>query len=232
MKQLYRADVFSAKGRRVGRVGDVLVRQESKTVVGYVVERPRLLMLWDLKDRFLAFDRAKIQPDGSVTILKGPGQWDAAAENRLGIDWEQTVIWLGMPVRTVSGRPLGVIRDAAFDESSGAIGAVGLTAGVTADLAVGVRDVQASLVRGYTDGAIVVEDSAAAIQTDGGAAAVAGRGAAVAKQVASGAAQTASAYGKAAAKAVGRSETGRKAVGFFKSLKDQVVDAMGDPDDE
>jgi len=214
--EVSRQDVYSAKGKRLGRVADVLIAPGSCTVAGLVVSRPRLLFLIDRDDRYLALDRVRFVDEG-VVLDEPKGAWDAAAAKRLGYSWDDTVIWMGMPVVSESGEKLGAVRDGLFDEKSGAISAIGLTGGLTADAALGVRDLPASAV---------------AVETSGGAAAAAGRGTAVATKAAVEAAAKAAVYGKAAAKAAGQSEMGKRAAGWFKAIKDEVVDAMGDPDDE
>jgi len=222
---------------RVGRVVAVLFHPAESRVVGMLVERPDIALVIRRRDRMLALDRAAFD-EGDVNVI-GSSAWDGLAASRLGIDWERSVIWSGMPVRTESGRMLGSVRDAVFDPATGQLNALGLSGGVTADVAVGVRDLAARLVQGFDGEAVVVSDEAAQAKVDGGASAVAGRGAAVAKAEATKAVETAAktaakaaVYGKAAAKAASQSKTGKKAIGWLKSIKDEVVDAMGPPDDE
>jgi sporulation protein YlmC with PRC-barrel domain len=230
LRKVYRHQVITAKGRRVGRVSDVLFSPQGTRVVGMVVMRPRLLMLLDRRDRYLALDSVRIA-DGQVHVAGGRGSWDKAAASRLGFSWDGTVVWQGMPVRTVSGTALGTVRDGLFDPSTGDLLAVGLTSGVAADAAVGVRDVPVALVQGFDGTAVVLADEAALGETSGGAAAAAGKGMAIAKDTAGNAVKTATRYGKAAAKVASQSATGKKAMGWLKSMKDEVVDMMGEPDD-
>lgn len=227
-----------ASGRRVGRVVDVLFAPEGARVVGFVVEVPRLLWLLDRKDRYVALDRCRLGKK-QIEVAKAHDAWGAVAAARTGVPWDQAVIWVGMPVRTERGDGLGSVRDGLFDPKSGELDALGLTGGITADMAVGVRDLPVSLVRGFDGSHVVLADEAAAIDTSGGAAVAAGKGAAVAKKVGSDAAKkavdagkTAAAYGASAVRVAAKSEAGKKAAGWLKAIKDEVVDAMGDPDDE
>lgn len=231
LRDIYHAEVRSPKGKRVGRVIDALFDHDEPIVVGYLVERPRFLWLFDRKDKHLAADRARLSRSG-IDVTDSNAAWDRAAAARLSIDWDETVVWSNMPVRTASNAKLGVVRDARFDPESRALDTLMVGAGATADLVVGVREVAAELVAGYRDGAIVVDDSVAAAEVSGGAAAAAGRSAAVAKVQVEKAAKTATAYGKAAAKVAGESETGKKAIGWLKSMRDEIVDAMGEPKDD
>lgn len=229
LRKLYRIGVESKKGKRIGIVREVLFHPSEPVVVGFIVQRPRFLMLLDRKDRYLALDRAVFGEE--VRVPDDGGAWDAKAAKRLGIDWEQTVVWQGMPVRTESGTELGAVRDGLFSDD-GTLIALGLSGGLTADAAVGVRDIASSLVSGYRDGFVVVSDEARQVETSGGAAAVAGKGYAVAKDKANKATKTAVIYGKAAGKVVGEMEAGRKLGGWLRSVKDGLADAMGEPDDE
>jgi len=231
LREVCRYEVFSAKGKRVGRVDDVLFAPEGKSVIGFVVARPRLFYLIDLKDRFLALDKSSLS-GGRVTVADPKDAWDGSAAKRLGFSWDDTVIWMGMPVRTQRGTKLGTVRDALFATEGGRLITLGLTGGVTADIAVGVRDVDARLVTGFEGGAVVLLDEAASAETTGGAAAAAGKGAAVGAKVVGDAAKKAAKYGKAAAKVASESDAGKKAMGWLKSMKDTVVDAMGDEDEK
>jgi hypothetical protein len=134
---------------------------------------------------------------------------------------------------------MGYVRDAVFDESDGHLNGLGLTAGITADVAIGVRDLPAKYVLGFDGDVVRISDEALAIEVGGGAAAIAGRGAAVAQDaagkaaVATGkAAKTAAAYTRSAASVAAKSKTAKKAVGFLKSMRDQIVEAAGPPDDD
>lgn len=238
----------SGERPRIGRIGDVLFHPDEPRVVGYTVERSDLAMMIERKDRTLALDRTELV-DGSIQV-DGSHAWDHGAAKRLGIDWDKTVVWLGMPVHTRSGQQLGLVRDGVFDPTTGELNALGLTTGITADMAIGVRDLPASLVMGFDGEGVIVADEAALIEVDGGAAAAAGKGAAVAKDAAGRAAVAAgdvagraavaageatakaAVYAKAAAKVAAQSDAGKKTMGWLKAMKDEVVDAMGAPDDE
>lgn len=249
------ANAKSGKRRKIGSVRHVLFHPSENRVVGFAVERANIAMMIEMKDRFVALDRVAFETAEGNRLeahAEGKGAWDASAAKRLAIDWEQSIVWEGMPVATRSGATLGTVRDAVFDEKTGAINAVGLTQGMTRDTAIGVRDLPAKMVVGFDAEAhaVVLTDDAERIEVDGGAAAAAGKAAAVAKvrteqatdvalekfddaAVKAGAAVGKAAYSaKVAAKKAAQTETGKKAIGWLKSLRDEVVDAMGDPDDD
>jgi len=246
------ANAKTGKRRKIGSIGDALFHPSENRVVGFAIDRPDLAMVVQLKDRYAALDRvAFVDGESGVEAhVEGKAAWDASAARRLGVDWEKTVVWAGMPVQTASGVTLGTVRDAVFDPATGELNALGLTQGMTRDTAIGVRDLPARMVVGFEGEAVVVADDAATIEVDGGAAAAAGRAAAVAKVKVDQAADVAvekfddvavkagAAAGKAvfaakvAAKKAAQTDTGKKAMGWLKALKDEVVDAMGDPDDK
>lgn len=237
LREISRFPVLSEKGKRIGRVHEVLFHPSRNEVVGYIVVRPRLLLIFDRRDRYLALSGTEVR-QGSV-VARDKSAWDKRAERAMDVSWEETVIWYGMTVRTESGKVMGTVRDGLFDDRTGALQAIGLTAGVTADAALGVRDIAASLVQGFNGDAIVVADEALGVEVDGGIAQAAGRTAAVAKvqageaaKSAQKAAKVAAAYGRSAVSVAAGSEAGKKTVGWLKSLRDEVVDAMGDPEDD
>jgi uncharacterized protein YrrD len=223
--------------KRVGKLIDVLFHPDKPVVVGFVVERPDILFLIRRKDLIVALDRTRIL-DGRV-LVDGQKAWGKPAAKRLGISWDKAVIWRGQPVQTAADKKMGYVRDAVFDEKDGHLNGLGMTGGVAADVTVGVRDVPAKYVEGFDGDVVRVSDAALVIDVDGGAAAIAGRGAAVAQDaagkaaVAAGtAAKTAAAYTRSAANVAAKSQTAKKAVGFLKAMRDQIVEAAGPPDDD
>ncbi len=238
----------SGERSKVGRVSGVLFHPDEPRVVGYLVERSDLALMIERKDRMLALDRAHYS-EGRLEV-DGATAWDRGAAKRLGVDWDKTVVWLGMPVHTRSGTRLGLVRDGVYDPATGALNAIGLTAGLSADVALGVRDLPARMVIGFDGEGVIVADEAAEIEVDGGAAAAAGKATAIAADAAGRAASVAgdaagraavaageaaakaTVYARGAAKAAAKTDAGKKAVGWLKALKAEVVDAMGPPDDE
>ncbi len=223
--------------KRVGRLIDVLFHPSEPRVVGFTVEQPDFLLMVRRSDRFVALDRTEILNDR--VVVDGSDAWGRSAAKRLDVFWERTVVWLGMPVRTESGTAVGQVRDATFDENGGQLATLELTEGITADTALGTREIPADMVHGFEGDAVVVSDDVLAVATDGGAAAAAGKGAAQVKvgaeqaAVAAGkAAAVAAAYGKTAVKAAAKNPTTKKAYGFLKSMTDKVIDAARLPDDD
>ena len=223
--------------RKIGKVVDVVFDSKTNSAVGYLVARPAFALLFHRKDAILAFDRATVLVD--KIHVDGKQAWDKAAAKRLGLNWDEAVVWRGMPVRTAKGKSLGYVRDAVIDEHDGSLNGLGLTSGIAADMAVGTTDMPARLVKGWDGASIIVEEEAKKIESDGGAAGAAGRATAIAADragksaaVAVQGARTAAAYTKSAVRVAAKSETAKKVGGFFKSMADQIVEAAGVPEDD
>lgn len=232
--ELTRLDAFTQKGKHKGRVKAVLFHPREPRAVGFTIARSPFLWLIERRDRYVAFDRAAVVSDDDRTVLRivaGRDAWDAAAEKRLGFSWDDTVEWLGMPVETESGQRIASVRDALIDEKSGKLGGLGFTEGITSDLLIGVRDIGSSDVIGFSGSSVKVSDRVLKVERDGGAAAAAGRGAAKAKAAVGDATDKLAYSAGRAAAVVKSSKAGRKVGGWLKAIKDEVADAMGDPDE-
>ncbi|TLM93657.1 MAG: hypothetical protein FDZ75_05630, partial [Actinobacteria bacterium] len=100
--------VGGKKPRRLGIVHHVLFAPEGVAVVGFEVERPDLAMMIELKPLFLALDRVTLAEGGIEVANNAKSAWGSSAARRLGIDWDKTVVWQGMPALSESGDDLGV----------------------------------------------------------------------------------------------------------------------------
>lgn len=242
--------VGGKKPRAIGHVKHVLFAAEGVRVVGFEVERPDLAMMVVRAPLYLALDSVEFGEHEVEVPASARKAWGSAAAKRLGIDWDTTVIWQHMPAASDGGADLGTVRDGLFDPETGELEALGLTGGMVADSALGVRDVAAGLVVGFDGTAVRLKEEAAQVQLSGGAAKAAGTTAAAATimggQIADAAADGASeliegagrvagkavAYGSGAARKAAKSPAGKKAVGWLRALRDEVVDAMGPPEDD
>lgn len=227
----------SGNRKKVGKVLDVVFHPVTNCAIGYVVARPDLFFVLKRKDLLLAFDCAKVRTDR--VEVDGKQAWGPAAAKRLGISWDEMVIWRGMPVKTTTGKSLGYVRDAVIDEDDGHLNGLGLTSGIAADVAVGTVDMPASLVRGWNGSLILVDEEVREIASDGGVATTAGKAAAVAQDrveqaavAAAKGAKVAAAYTKSAVRVAAKSDTAKKVGGFLKSIGSQIVEAAGVPDDD
>ena len=121
-------------------------------------------------DRFIAYDAIGVS--GDVMVAKDDrAAFDNAAAKRLGINLDACLIWTGMDVRTVSGRPVGFCSDADFNPKTGNVTSFILTEGGASNALVGHREMPASMLKGYRDGAMIVSDAVLDLEFSGGAAA-------------------------------------------------------------
>lgn len=188
--------------KRIGKVYHFVFHPSEKRVVGFMVKRPDLLLMFHRSDSFVALDGFSIE-DGRIMIKDDKSATGAAAIKRLGLDWDNCVLWVGMPVMTKSQKTLGYVGSVTFDRQTGKVDSLEVETGALNDALVGKVSIPASMVRGFKRGvgqaiapmddkmaaaqaeaeqlgAILVDDEAAKIATDGGVAAAAGEATAVA----------------------------------------------------
>ncbi len=222
--------LFRADGKRFGTIEHVLFHPEKPYVVGFEIRKRPWLFLIERPHVFVPLDEVEITKETLKLRSKKP-TLGRKAEKRYGFEWEQTVIWTGMPVRTESGDEAGDVKDVQFRAAGGTVRKVKLTGGLTADAAIGTREFEGDRLICF-DGEHVVIENIAEDEFEGGVAKQAGKGAAVAKVTAEMATKKIVAAGITGAKMARKSEVGKKAVAAFKSFKDAAVDAMSIDDDE
>ena len=213
VSQMSGVAVYAPKGsrdggtyRKVGKVRSTVFSPAGDRVVGFLVHRPDVAAMVKRSDLFLALD-AMAPCDGGVRATKADESFDDAARERLGLDWDRCLIWAGMDARTVSGKVLGYVGDASFNSRTGAVESFFVGDGNVAEALVGSVAIPPSMLRGYEEGFMVVDDAAAKLGLTGGAAGRAGEGYAKAKAEGK---KVASKVGKRAGEAA---ETGSRALG-------------------
>jgi sporulation protein YlmC with PRC-barrel domain len=217
--------VVDARGKTVGRVARALFDPADPVIVGLEVRMQPLGHLVQRPDRYVP--RSGVAVSEKQVILAEKTRLEKADGTRSGVDWEQAVIWHAMPVRTVSGRLLGEVKDADFD-GDGRVTRLVLTRGATSDIAIGVREVPGESVLGYAEGAVRVVDAVSTPEFSGGLAAGAGKGAAVAKVGAERAAKGAVSAAVVAARAAKRSQVAKRASSSWKGFTEGIREGMAD----
>lgn len=191
--------VAAADGKTIGKSRRVVYHPTERRCVGIVVKRPDVALMFHRKDLFAAFDCLRLE-DGAITLLDVPAATDSEACERLGLDWDNCVIWAGMPAMTESGEPCGHVGKVSLDAKTGDVISVELDEGSASDAILGKRVIDASMIRGFkrglgeavvtpegdweTDeeivyGAILVSDDVLDLESQGGWAAQAGQATAV-----------------------------------------------------
>ena len=245
------ADKSSAKKpeavSKLGKVRHCVFHPSQRRCVGFIVKRPDLLWMFRRKDVFVALG-GYTMVDGRVVVSRSPEAPDKGACKALGVNYDDCVLWGGLPVIGEDGTVYGSVGDVAFDEETGEVETLQVTQGATANALLGVREIPGSLIRGFKRGigtalavngetgeepvlgAILEADQVADLDAEGGLAAKAGEATAVvaerARETVEAVKPAVSGATKAAGKAVnaGAYATGRqikRASGMFAAFKEE-----------
>lgn len=152
----------------IGKVRRLVFHPRERRVVGFIVKRPDLALMFHRKDLFVSVNGFDIV-DGRVVVRQTPDATDKGACKALGIDWDTCVMWEGLPLMTESGETLGMVGTVTFDRETGAISTVTADAGATANTLLGTRVIPASYIKGFRRGigvALVQQDEAGAEQDE------------------------------------------------------------------
>lgn len=173
--QKLRVYIRNKKGKlkKYGKVHQVIFHPSKPLAIGIAVKRPDLLLMKKRDDRFVAMDRLK-RIDEGLEIVDGNDSWGVAACKRLGVEYDKCIIWDYMPVKTTSGKELGLIKDILVDEETFKVENIDISPSSASRAILGAARIPVNLIRGYHDGSIVVKDEAASLEEAGGVAAKAG----------------------------------------------------------
>ena len=122
----------------IGKVRRFVFHPRERRVVGFLVKRPDLALMFHRKDLFVSINGFDIV-DGRVVVRQTPDATDKGACKALGIAWATCVMWEGLPLMTESGEVLGMVGTVTFDRQTGAISTVAADAGATANTLLGTR---------------------------------------------------------------------------------------------
>lgn len=115
-QQLMGVRVEHAKkpGKRLGRVRHFIFHPTKRKIVGFAVKRPDAALMFHRSDIFVALDGYSVI-DGVVMINDDSQSTGRAACKRLGISWDDCVIWQGLPLMTENEERLGYVGSVSFD---------------------------------------------------------------------------------------------------------------------
>lgn len=243
--------------KRIGKVRYFVFHPTEKRLVGFIVKRPDFLWMFHRKDIFVSIEGYDIV-DGRIVIRDAPDASGASAYRALGVNPDQCIMWLGLPLMTDSGKNFGVVGNVIFSQGSGAVKSIESDSGATANALLGKREIPAKLIRGFRQGmgvalsqpdqksqddtapmlgAILVSEKVSELDVEGGVAEKAGKATAVAVDKASKAGAKVSQKAGQAAKVTGKAinkgayETGKqigKTKGMFSSFKEEYKKARRD----
>ena len=180
--------------KRLGKVRHCVFHPTQRRFVGFIVKRPDLLWMFRRKDVFVAYNGYDVV-DGRIVVLQKPEATDKGACKALGVNYDDCVLWAGLPVMGEDGTVYGTVGDVSFDPKTGDVRSMKVTQGATANALLGVKEIPGSMIRGFKRGigtalavngqaeeaepvlgAILVSDEVAELAAEGGLAAKAGGG--------------------------------------------------------
>ena len=106
--------------KRIGKVRSFVFHPKEKRCVGFIVKRPDLLWMFRRKDKFVSIDGYDFE-DGRIVIRNVPEATDRAACKSLGVNWDDCVLWMGLPVMTQDGQDLGLVGSVTFNRLTGTV---------------------------------------------------------------------------------------------------------------
>lgn len=202
-RELYGVRVVGGKSgnKRIGKVRSFVFHPSEKRCVGFTVKRPDMALMFHRKDLFVSLDGFDIE-DGRIVVHGESEATDRGACKALGINWDDCVLWSGMPLMSKDGRTYGTVGNVTFDARTGAVISVETNSGATANALLGRREIPARMILGFRTGmgvalreglgdayeedeetpvlgAILVSDEVLNLAPEGGAAEAAGKATAV-----------------------------------------------------
>ncbi|MEG0072071.1 MAG: PRC-barrel domain protein [Raoultibacter sp.] len=137
--------------RRIGKVRRIVFHPQEKRCIGIIIKRPDLLLMFHRKDRFAALDSCDLI-DGRVCVSNEPGATDQAACKRLGVDWDECVLWIGLPIIDENGEVFGVVGNTVFNRLTGIVKNIEADKGSAAKALLGTCEIPADMIKGFRRG--------------------------------------------------------------------------------
>ena len=214
---------------KLGKIHNVVFapfkQGQPSQVVGVMVQKPDIAGMIKQDDAFVTLESLETIEQG-LCVKDPENNVDKAAIKRLNLDFDTCILWHGMEARTKSGKSLGYVSGAEFDQVTGVVSAFLVGDGAGSEALVGSFAIKPEWLLGYSNGAMVLSDEAADAQLTGGLAAKAGEGYAAAAAKASEATAKA---GKAVAEAT---EKGAFALGKTLAKAKRAIEDATEPDAE
>lgn len=180
--------------KKVGRIRSFVFHPKKAKMVGYLVKRPDVALMFHRDDLFVPLGGFE-EIDGTLVIKDERASSGKLAAKELassyGVNLDECVIWVGLPVLTEDGKQLGMIDNIQYDSETGKVGWLELGGGATADVLLGHIRIPVEMIKGFrrgrgarlymsddddpeSFGAIVVTNEAATLEATGGVAEKAG----------------------------------------------------------
>lgn len=189
--------------KRIGKVRHFVFHPTQRRVLGFLVKRPDLLLMFRRKDLFVPLDGFEWE-DGRIVL---PYSKDKKASTgpavckQLGVEWDKCTMWEGMPILTEDGEPFGRVGTIEFMKSSGKVVSITADQGAMDKALLGALQIPVTMIKGFRlglgdtvvtngmesedddvqTGAILVSNDVRDLKVEGGLADKAGKQAAIAK---------------------------------------------------
>ncbi len=239
--------------KKMGKVRACVFHPQEKRCVGFIVKRPDVAWMFHRKDLFVAYNGYDLV-DGAIVVRDAPEATDKGACKALGVNWDECVLWVGLPVMCQDGTEFGLVGSVSYDAKTGAIVSLDVTQGATANTLLGQRHIPVSMIKGFrygmgaelvftndeeedaVRGAILVDDAVKELVVEGGLAERAGEATAVVADKAHHAVESVKPKVSEAAAVAGEAvnkgayATGRqlkRASGMFSEFKEEYDKARG-----
>lgn len=137
--------------KRIGKVRYFVFSPTGKRCVGFIVKRPDLLWMFHRKPLFVSIEGYDLE-DGRIVVRQDASATGSAACKALGVDYDECVLWLGLPVMCEDGSSFGTVGNVVFDRYTGEVDSFETDDGATSNALLGKKTVTASMIRGFKRG--------------------------------------------------------------------------------
>lgn len=137
--------------QRIGKVHCCVFHPSEKRCIGFLIKRPDLLLMFHRPDSFVPLGGFEIE-DGAVYLFDEKGISGESACKKMGIKWDDCVLWVGLALCAEDGTLMGRVGSVEFDLESGLVQKVIVDEGATAGALLGRREIPASMVKGFRRG--------------------------------------------------------------------------------
>ena len=118
--------------KRLGKVRHCVFHPTQRRFVGFIVKRPDLLWMFRRKDVFVAYNGYDVV-DGRIVVSQAPEATGKGACKAMGVNYDDCVLWAGLPVIGEDGTVYGTVGDVSFDPKTGEVRSLTVTQGATAN---------------------------------------------------------------------------------------------------
>ena len=137
--------------KRIGKIRRFVFHPKEKRVIGFVVKRPDLLWMFHRADVFVPIDGYDLV-DGRVIIHPDAAASGKAYCKKEGLNWDDCVLWVGLPVMSEDGESYGIVGNVTFNRLTGTVDCFETDNGATSNALLGKRTIPADMVRGFKRG--------------------------------------------------------------------------------